>query len=189
LIDNIVLGQPPFDNITVQFCNTFPLDSAIQRESAFAWIAKLGTFAAIKRKYTMATMEKSTKTLHIFLWIAQALLAASLIWASGMKLFQSPEKLAEMWPWTAENPTLVKLTGVLDLLAALGFVLLGLLRIQPKLTIYAAYATIALMVAASIFHITRGEASLIGVNIFFAVLAGFIAWGRSKKAVITARRQ
>lgn len=43
---------------------------------------------------------------------------------------------------------------------------------------------VGLMVCASIFHITRGEASLIGVNIIFAVIAGFIAWGRLVKARI-----
>jgi putative oxidoreductase len=72
----------------------------------------------------------------------------------------------------------VKLTGILDLLAGLGLVLPGLFRIQPKLTVYAAYGIIALMIAASIFHISRGEASLIGVNIFFLAVAAFVAWGR-----------
>jgi hypothetical protein len=104
-----------------------------------------------------------------------------------MKLFQTTGKLAEMWPWTADNAILVKLTGILDLLAGIGLVLPALLRIQPKLTIYAAYGTIALMVTASIFHIARGEASQIGVNIFFAVFAILIAWGRLKKAPITSK--
>ena len=81
----------------------------------------------------------------------------------------------------------MKLTGVLDLLAGIGLVLPALFRIQPKLTIYAAYGTIVLMIAASVFHITRGEVSQIGVNIFFAVFAVFIAWGRQKKAPITPK--
>ena len=125
--------------------------------------------------------------MNIILWVAQVILAASLIWASSMKLFQPADKLAEMWPWTADNANLVKLTGVLDLLAGIGLVLPALLRIQPKLTIYAAYGTIALMLAASIFHITRGEGSQIGVNVFFAAFAVFIAWGRLKKAPIGSK--
>lgn len=129
----------------------------------------------------MSNDQKNSKILNILLWIAQIMLSASLIWASSMKLLQSPDKLAEMWPWTAENATLVKLTGVLDFLAGIGLVLPGLLRMQPKLTIYTAYAVVILMVAASIFHITRGEASQIGVNIFFAALAAFIAWGRQRR--------
>lgn len=135
----------------------------------------------------MASEQKTSKTMNILLWIAQVFLTVSLIWSSTMKLFQPADKLAEMWPWTVENASLVKLTGVLDFLAAIGLVLPALLRIQPKLTIYAAYGTIALMIAAGIFHIARGEASQIGVNIFFAVFAVFIAWGRLKKAPITPK--
>ncbi|MES2555287.1 MAG: DoxX family protein [Bacteroidota bacterium] len=122
--------------------------------------------------------------MNILLWTAQLLLALTLGWASAMKLFLPAEKLAEMWPWTADNSGLVKLTGVLDLLAAIGLILPALLRIQPKLTIYTAYALVALMIAAAIFHISRGEASQIGVNIFVVLLALFIAWGRQKKAAI-----
>ena len=135
----------------------------------------------------MINKQKKSKTMNIILWISQVILAVSLIWASSMKLFQPADKLAVMWPWTADNTALVKLTGVLDLLAGIGLVLPALLRIQPKLTTYAAYGTLVLMIAASVFHITRGEVSQIGVNIFFAVFAVFIAWGRQKKSPITTK--
>ena len=104
-----------------------------------------------------------------------------------MKFFQPADKLAEMWAWTADNAGLVKFTGVLDLLAGIGLVLPALLRIQPQLTVYAAYCTIALMTAAGIFHISRGEASQIGVNIFFAVFAVFIVWCKQKKSPFTTK--
>ena len=132
----------------------------------------------------MTNKQKTSKTMNIILWTAQILLAISLIWAAAMKLFQSPEKLAEMWPWTADNIKLVKFTATLDLLAGLGLILPAFFQI-PKMTVYAAYGIILLMIAASIFHITRGEASLIGINIFFAFLAAFIAWGRQKKAPLS----
>lgn len=119
-----------------------------------------------------------SRPLHIALWVAQGLLSATLLWAAAMKLSQSPAALSAMWPWTAAHPALVKLTGVLDLLAGLGLVLPGLLRIRPRLTVWAAVGTVALMVAASVFHILRGEASSIGFNVFVALLAGGIAWGR-----------
>ena len=118
----------------------------------------------------MSNEQKPSKALNSLLWIAQVLLAASLIWASSMKLFAPPAKLAQMWPWTADNKSLVKLTGVIDLLAGIGLILPSLLSIQPKLTIYAAFGIIILMIAASIFHITRGEASQIGANIFLSFL-------------------
>ena len=125
--------------------------------------------------------------MNLLLWIAQATLAASFIWSATMKLFQPADKLAEMWAWAADHPELVTLTGIVDLLAGIGLVLPALLRIQPKLTIYAAYGSVALMIAASIFHIARGETSKIGVNIFFALVAIFIAWGRQKKTPITSK--
>lgn len=127
--------------------------------------------------------EKST-TLNVALWIAQIVLATGLIWSAGMKLFQPADQLAAMWPWTADHTTLVKLTGVLDVLAGIGLIFPMLLRMQPRLTLYAAYGIIALMVAASVFHIVRSEVSQIGVNVFFSLVALFIAWGRQPEGTI-----
>lgn len=128
----------------------------------------------------MVREQKASKTINVFLWIAQALLAACLIWAAGMKLLLPIDKLAAMWPWTAEQPVLVKVTGIFDLLAGIGLVLPGVLRIQPRLTVYTAIGVIALMVTASVFHIGRGEAAQIGINIFIAIVAGFVVWGRRR---------
>jgi hypothetical protein len=161
------------------------LDSAIRQDSTFYRKVKVAKFVIIKNN-NMTNGQKSTRTWNILLWSAQVLLASGFIWAAAMKLCQPADKLAAMWPWTAENPGLVKFTGVVDLLGGMGLILPGLLRVWPKLTIYAAYGTIVLMIAASSFHISRGEGSLIGVNIFFALLAAFIVWGRLKKAPFNA---
>lgn len=123
-------------------------------------------------------MANGRKMLHVLLWIAQVVLAIGFIWAGAMKLFTPADKLAAMWPWTANNGALTKVTGAIDLLAGVGLILPGLLRMRKEFTVYAAWGTILLMIAASVFHISRGEASLIGVNIFFALLAALIAWGR-----------
>lgn len=125
----------------------------------------------------MTTKQKPSKTKNIILWIAQSLIAITFIWAGTMKLLK-PTELP--WQWIKENPNLVMLTAIIDLLAGIGFVLPGLLR-QPKLIIYAAFGTIALMTAAIIFHVSRGEASQIGFNIFVIALALFIGLGRIKK--------
>jgi hypothetical protein len=129
----------------------------------------------------------SSKGLNITLWIAQALIALTLIWGAYAKLLQPIEETAKMLPWALDNPGLVKFTGIIDLLGGLGIILPAALRVQPKLTVLAAYGVIVLMIAASVFHISRGEASLIGMNIFFLVLAVFVAWGRTKKAPILAK--
>lgn len=130
----------------------------------------------------MVNSSKPSKTLNILLWVAQLLLATSLLFGSSMKLFQPIEKLAAMWPWAGEvSPALVKFTGVVDLLGALGVVLPMLLRIKPQLTAIAAMGIVLLMICASIFHISRGETAQIGFNVFLALIAAFVAWGRGEK--------
>ncbi|SIN91572.1 DoxX family protein [Chitinophaga niabensis] len=118
-------------------------------------------------------MKKNT-----LLWIAQSLVAGTLAWAAYMKLFQP---VSDLWPWAKEVPlALVRLTGVVDLLGAAGLILPSLLDIRPKLTPIAAIGVVMLMICAAVFHIIRGEASVIGMNIVFAIIATFIAWGRLK---------
>lgn len=126
----------------------------------------------------MTNEQQTSKTMNVILWIAQGLLAVTFIWAGFMKIVQ-PEELP--FPWVRDNPRLVLITGIVDLLVGIGILFPTLLRIQSQLTIYAAYGTIALMMAAIIFHISRGEAKDIGFNIFMAFLAVFIAWGRQTK--------
>ena len=135
----------------------------------------------------MATPQAPQKILNIATWIAQLLLTATLVWAAGMKLFQPIDQLAQMWPWTGDNPTLTKVTGIFDLLGGLGLVLPAALRIKPVLTVYAANGVIALMVAAIAFHVSRGEGSQIGFNVFVVLVAAFIAWVRSRKVIIIER--
>ncbi|GAB3977912.1 DoxX family protein [Spirosoma terrae] len=137
----------------------------------------------------MENQRISSNVVHIVLWVVQVILAVSLIWAAWMKLVQPIEQLATMWPWAGQVPVaLVKMTGIVDLLGAAGLILPSVLRIQPKLTPMAAISIIILMVCASVFHIMRGEVALIGVNIVFAILAAFVAWGRLTKAPIMPSR-
>lgn len=126
----------------------------------------------------MTTEQKTSKTVNIILWIGQGILAATFIWAGFMKIFQ-PEKLP--FSWVKDNLNLAFFTGIVDLLGGIGIVLPALIRIKPKLTIYAAYGIVVLMTAASIFHISRGEAKDIGFNISMAIIAIFIVWGRQKE--------
>ncbi|MPS72675.1 MAG: DoxX family protein [Chryseobacterium sp.] len=126
-------------------------------------------------------MTAEQKTFNIILWVAQVLLALTFVWAGFMKIFK-PEDLP--FVWVKDNPNLALFTGVIDLLAGIGIVLPTLLYIKTKLTIFAAYGIIALMISASIFHISRGETKDIGFNIFMLFIAILVAWGRQKKAPI-----
>jgi DoxX-like family len=134
------------------------------------------------------TIQKPSAALSIGLWIAQVILAASFIWAASMKLFKPIEELSLMWPWVGQvSEGLVKFTGVVDLLGAVGLILPSVLRIRPNFTPVTAMGIILLMICASVFHIIRGEAGNIAPNIVFAILAAFIAWGRLKKAPIAQK--
>lgn len=119
--------------------------------------------------------------MNAVLWVAQFLLALTFIWSAYMKLF-NPDELP--FPWVKNNLGLAKITGVVDLLAGLGLTLPGIFGIQPRLTIWAAYGTIILMLSAIVFHVSRGEAAQIGFNIGVVAIAIFIAWGRRNKTPI-----
>lgn len=117
-----------------------------------------------------------SKGLNRVLWVIQGLLALTFIWAGFMKLAK-PEQLP--YPWITDNPNLVTLAGIVDLLGGIGIVLPMLLNIQPRLTVYAAYGIVLLMLIASVFHISRGETKDIGFNLVLLLLAGWVAWKRS----------
>ncbi|MBF4518679.1 DoxX family protein [Flavobacterium sp. ANB] len=124
-------------------------------------------------------MEKHphSKTVLIMLWTSQIILSVCFIWGASMKLFLSIKELSMMWPWTGEVPVaLVKGTGIIDLLAGIGIIIPSFIQ-KPKLVWLTSIGTIALMFSASIFHICRGEASQIGINVFLAILAAFVVWG------------
>ncbi len=129
----------------------------------------------------MTTEQKTSKTLNLLLWIAQGLLAVTFVWAGTMKLVK-PTDLP--YPWVKDNANLVLLTGIVDLLAGIGIVLPTLLRIKTQLTVFSAYGIVALMVAAIIFHVSRGEVKDIGFNIVMLLIAMVVSWGRHKKAPI-----
>jgi uncharacterized membrane protein YphA (DoxX/SURF4 family) len=118
----------------------------------------------------------SLKFWNVTCLVLQILLSATLLWAGYTKIFTPQDELATMWPWTADNPKLVIVAGIFDILGGLGIVLPSLLKIKAQLTLYAAIGIILLMLSAAIFHISRGEISDIGINIFVIVLAGFVAW-------------
>jgi len=129
----------------------------------------------------MSNVKKQSKTLSVLLWISKVTLAVSLVGGAFIKLFMSPEELSEMFPWTLENRELLMITAFIDFILGIGFILPSMNHHASKLNVISAYGTIVLMIAASIFHISRGESSEIGINILFLLLALFIIWGKQKQ--------
>mgnify|MGYP003676877929 FL=1 len=123
--------------------------------------------------------------MNILLWIAQGLLGALFIMVGLMKTFQPIEEIAKSLPWVAEySSSLVRFIGISELLGGIGLLLPSILKVQPKLTVWAAYGLTLVMILAAIFHISRGEYSGVIANLIIGLVAAFIAWGRSKKVII-----
>lgn len=126
-----------------------------------------------------------SKGLNTALWAAQILLALLFLMGAWMKFTTPIDQLSAQMPWTGQVPSsFLYLTGVLDMLAGIGLILPALLGIMPKLTVYAAVGAVALMVCATIFHVYRGESSVIGLNLVAGAMAVFVAWGRSVKVPV-----
>lgn len=128
--------------------------------------------------------------MNIALWIVQILLALAFGLFGFSKAFMPIDQLAAQMPWVLEFNSLlmVRLPGVAELLGAIGLIVPSIVRIQPKLTVWAAYGLALVMVLAAIFHISRGEYSNIGLNIVLLALSLFVGYGRSKLAPIAPRQ-
>lgn len=128
---------------------------------------------------------KTSKVMHISLWVAQVLLSLMFLMSGFMKASMPIEKLSAMLPWASSVPAaLVKFIGLSEILGGLGIVLPALIRVKPALSIWAAIGLATIMLFAIPFHISRGEAPMISMNLMFMLLALFVAWGRWKKSPI-----
>ena len=131
------------------------------------------------------TQIQRPKALHIILWVAQVILGSMFIMTGFMKLSQPIDQLSAMMPWAGDVPALlVRFIGTAELFGGLGLILPAALRIKPELTAWAAVGLVLVMIFALIFHASRGEMQAIGMNVFLAAIAAFIAWGRFKKVPI-----
>jgi putative oxidoreductase len=133
-----------------------------------------------------SSTKNPSKGLNVALWIAQALLLLAFGAAGGMKLFNPA--VAEMAKTQSAMPyALTYFIGTAEVLGAIGVILPAATRIQPKLTGWAAVGLGTIMVLALGLHVSRGEWSHIPPVLVLGALAGFVAWGRLKKAPIPPR--
>lgn len=122
------------------------------------------------------------------LWAAQWVLALTFAGGGLWKLLTPIEEQAEVFPWAGEvAPALLYATAAFDVLGGIGVLAPSLTRIKPGVAVLAALGCVALQASAVAFHVGRGEGSDVTVNVAFAALAAFVAWGRHSRAPITAR--
>jgi len=136
----------------------------------------------------LAPSPAGSKAWNVALWSVQVLLAALFGMAGLMKSTAPIEEVVAKLVWPGALPVgLVRFIGAAELAAAVGLVLPALTRIKPQLTTLAALGLVLVMALAVPFHLSRGEAHALAINLPLAALAAFVAWGRLKKAPIAPR--
>ncbi len=120
------------------------------------------------------------------LWILQVVFGVYFI-AVGVSHFIVPEGLPGPMDWMYDlSDRQHLLSGTAEILGGLGLILPGLLKIQTKLTTFAAAGLILVMLGAAIWHGGRGEPTNIVQNIIIAGFMAWIAYGRAKKTPLAA---
>jgi hypothetical protein len=70
--------------------------------------------------------------------------------------------------------------GVCEILGGIGLILPWLLGIKPKLTPLAAVGLVIIMIGAVVLTVAGGDIGPAMVPAVVGLLAGFVAWGRSR---------
>ncbi|HEX8210097.1 MAG TPA: DoxX family protein [Longimicrobium sp.] len=132
--------------------------------------------------------EPRSRALHVTLWVVQLLLAAFFVMAGINHGLNPIAEAAQSSPWITDVPVwMARFIGFAELAGAAGLILPAATRIKPWLTPLAAAGLAVVMLLAAAFHVTRGEASVLAFNLIPALLAAFVAWGRSGPARIVPR--
>jgi uncharacterized membrane protein YphA (DoxX/SURF4 family) len=118
--------------------------------------------------------------MNVFLWILQALLAATFGASGVMKVSQPKEKLAKIGlAWVEDfSDGMVKFIASTEILAALGLILPAATGIAPVLTPLAATGLVIVMAGAIVVHARRKEPQGIAISAVLLVLAAVVVWGR-----------
>jgi len=119
------------------------------------------------------------------LWTLQGLLAAVFL-AHGLLLLFPPPDILTLMNETMSSGFRVFL-GVAEVLAAIGLTLPGITRVLPWLIPCAAGGLMIVMIAATVFHMRRSEASSAMTTAILFVLATFVAYMRWKVHPIVPR--
>ena len=127
------------------------------------------------------------KAINITIWVVQVLFSVVVFMGGFMKVMTPIDELAKMMSWVGEMPWLPRFVGTMEVLGALGLLLPSITRIKPMLTPLAAAGIVTIHILAASMHATRGEWSMLPVNLIFGAIAAFVIWGRWEQAPLTPR--
>ncbi|MEU4510853.1 DoxX family protein [Nonomuraea wenchangensis] len=113
---------------------------------------------------------------NVAYWIVAGLLALFYLYAGGMKVVRSRERLRPMMAWVDDTPMpAVRAIGVIEVLGAIGLLLPPLTRIASWLALAAAIGFVVLQVGATALHLSRGDRQ-IALNITLLLAAALTVW-------------
>ncbi|MFH7596913.1 DoxX family protein [Streptomyces racemochromogenes] len=119
--------------------------------------------------------------MNLALWVVTGLLAVAYLLGGAFKLIIPKEKIAaggSSGRWVEDfSAGGVKAIGTLEVLAAAGLVLPAVLGVAPVLVPLAAVGLLLLMLGAAVVRLRRHETKLVVVDLVYAALAAFVAWG------------
>jgi putative oxidoreductase len=116
---------------------------------------------------------------NIALWAIQIVLALLFLFAGVLKLATPYEELAASADWVRILPPwLVLFIGVAEVLGAIGVVLPAATGIGRALTPLAAAGLALIMVLATLFLVSIGQAAMTPMNLVILVLALIVVHGR-----------
>jgi putative oxidoreductase len=118
--------------------------------------------------------------MNIVLWVLQGLMALLFLLAGIMKALRPLAEVRKRMSWANDLPAwFVRGIGIAEILGALGLILPAFTGILPWLTVAAAAGLVILLLSAGVFHASRREFPLIGVNVLLLILVGVIVVGRA----------
>jgi putative oxidoreductase len=141
---------------------------------------------------TSPTTRSATATprtaLHITLWLLQLLLACFFVMVGYSHAVVPFDEIAPQVPWLNEVPRWLSLfIGYAEIAGGLGLIIPAAARRAPGLTPLAALGLATIMILALLFHVLKGEASVVWLHALVAAAALFVAWGRWRKTPIAGR--
>ena len=128
------------------------------------------------------------KALNVTLWLLQILLGGFWIMAGYSHALMPFDEIAKQATWMNQVPRWLSMfIGFAELTGGLGLILPSAMHVKPWLTPLAALGLATIMLLAGVFHVMRGEASVIAFHVVQVALLLFVAWGRWRKVPIAAR--
>ena len=115
--------------------------------------------------------------MNIALWIVQGVLAALFLFTAGIKLVMPIEEMLKQMP-VALPGWFVQLTGIFEVLGAIGLILPGLLRTRTGLTPLAAAGLVVIMIGATLLTMAYMSVAMGLPPLITGLLAAFVAYGR-----------